>query len=109
MKKTVVFIMALSLVLSAALAFATLSVSTWASGTLTFKASNGVSVFCSASSTSYAAVAKHLQGDKVYGATSASTTLYSLTDTNKSAGYVLLISDVSASDAAAFGTGWSAL
>lgn len=109
MKKTVVFIMALSLVLSAALAFGNSNVSTWSSGTLTFKSSSNVTVWNSASATTYAAIAKHLQGDKVYGATSASTTLYSYTGGTFVAGYTLATGDLTASDALAFGTGWTAL
>ncbi|MFA4828049.1 MAG: hypothetical protein WC855_10100 [Thermodesulfovibrionales bacterium] len=106
MKKAVVFIMVLSLVLSAALAFGTANVSSWTSGTLTFKGSSSVTVQNSASTTTYAAVAKHFQGDKRYGATSTSTTLYSSVST---AGYTVTASEVTASDSGAFGSGWTAL
>ena len=109
MKKTVVFIVALSLVLSAALAFGNSDVSSWTSGTLTFKASSNVTVWNSAGATTYAAIAKHLQGDKVYGATSTSTTLYSITGGTYKAGYVLVTGDLTASDSSAFDTSWTAL
>ncbi len=113
MKKIIILVIALSFALGAAIAFA--AGGTWNSSTdvttitfpgssQTFQASRNVKVYVIDDTTHYAAVSKHLNGDREFGVSADSTTIYwtaATTGTNISA-------SPSVSTSAAF-SGWNSL
>lgn len=99
----------LSLIAASAYGTATISTMyTFSGSSMTFAPSSNVILLGLANQTQYSAVSKHLNGDKTYGATSTSTTLF--VSTAIAAGTALEVADgPSASDSTAFTTGWTSL
>lgn len=108
MKKFRIILIAVAVLsLIAVSAYGTQTISgmyTFSGSTMTFSPSTNVAIIGLANQTQYAAASKHLNGDKQYGATSTSTTLYA---TTLAAGTALPTAPT-ASDSTAFST-WTAL
>ncbi len=115
MKKATVIVIALSLVLAVAIAFATTDVTgpnyvfldpSSGNTDLTFSASHLVKVYALAGGNAYAAVSKHRDGNRTFGATASAVNLFWTGAT--AAGTDISGSDPSASDSSAFSS-WSTL
>lgn len=102
MRKILIITVALVLI-SMTYAFAVTDVTSYP--TLNFQASSNVKVFASSSAQTYAAISGHLNGDRIFGASSNETVLRY---TTKETGTDVTSSDLTASDSTAF-SGWSSL
>jgi cytoskeletal protein RodZ len=99
-----ILIITLSLVLlSVVFAFAATEVTNYP--TLSFQASSNVKVYASSAAQTYAAISAHLNGDRIFGASSNETVIRY---TSKDTGTAITASNLTKSDSSAF-SGWSSL